>query len=946
VRHGKRLLSSVSCLPWLFVTASCLVATASEARNLDARAEVPAPRVTSPAQFFGHELGADYVLPNYRQMTGFWRKLDRESERVKVVDIGETAEGRRQLMAIVTSPENHRRLDRWREISRRLALAEGLTDETARELAREGKSIVWIDGGLHASEVLGAQQLMETVYQLVSRSDAETLRILNDCVVLAVHANPDGHDLCADWYMRNADPTKRTLAGLPRLYQKYIGHDNNRDFYASTQAETKNMNRVMYREWYPQIVYNHHQSGPAGTIMFAPPFRDPFNYHFDPLIVSGLDLVGAAMHSRFHAENKPGVTMRRGANYSTWWNGGLRTTAYFHNMIGLLTETIGNPTPMDIPFLANRQLASGDLPFPIQPQKWHFRQSVDYSVTANYAVMDLASRYRETLLYNFYQMGRNAIRKGSRDHWTITPQRIERMRSASGRVPRQTDPGSETNPPTPPSARDSAALLKQLQDPALRDPRGYILPADQPDFLTATKLVNALIETGVTVHRATKEFQVAGKSYPAGSYVIKAAQAFRAHVIDLFEPQDHPNDFQYPGGPPIPPYDSAGWTFAFQMGVRFDRILEGFDGPFEPVEGVLKPPPGRVVAARGEAAGYLLSHQVNDAFKAVNRLLGNEEQVYWLTSPFSANGKSYEAGTLYIPAGRDTLRKLERLAREVGLTFEETSVGPSGEALRLKPARVALWDRYGGSMPSGWARFILEQFEFPFEVVYPKTLDAGSLRGKYDVIVLMTGAVPERDPSRSPSDTPSANIPAEFHDRLGQITAARTVPRLREFLQEGGTILAVGTSTNLAYHLGLPVSDALAEQTASGGTRRLPREKFYIPGSLLQSRLDSSSAIAAGMPERVDFFFDQSPAFRLGAEAASKGVRRIGWYEGKTPLRSGWAWGQERLEDAASVVEAEVGRGKLYLFGPEITFRAQPHGTFKLLFNGIHLGGAERASLP
>ena len=234
---------------------------------------------------------------------------------------------------------------------------------------------MWIDGGLHANEVLGAQQLTETIYQLVSKNDPETLRFLRDVIILAVHVNPDGMELVSDWYMRNSDPLKRETNNLPRLYQKYIGHDNNRDFYMSAQNESININEQLYRQWYPQIIYNHHQTGPTGTILFAPPFRDPANYVYHPLIITGLDVVGSAMHNRFVTENKPGATMRRGANYSTWWNGGLRTSPYFHNMIGLLTETIGHPTPMEVAFVPDRQMASADLPYPIEPQKWHFRQS-------------------------------------------------------------------------------------------------------------------------------------------------------------------------------------------------------------------------------------------------------------------------------------------------------------------------------------------------------------------------------------------------------------------------------------------------------------------------------------------------------------------------------------------------------------------------------------------
>ena len=215
-------------------------------------------RITTPKEAFGFNLGDDYQLANYTQIETYWKTLDRESDRMTLHDMGKTAEGRTQWMAVVTSPENHRRLARYRDIAKRLALAEGLTDDQAHALAKEGKAIVWIDGGLHATETLGAQQLAQTVYEMVSKDDEETRRFLDDCIILFVHANPDGNDLVADWYMRSTVPEQRTLAGLPRLYQKYIGHDNNRDFYAVTQPETENIARAQYLEWFPQIVYNHH----------------------------------------------------------------------------------------------------------------------------------------------------------------------------------------------------------------------------------------------------------------------------------------------------------------------------------------------------------------------------------------------------------------------------------------------------------------------------------------------------------------------------------------------------------------------------------------------------------------------------------------------------------------------------------------------------------------
>jgi hypothetical protein len=209
-------------------------------------------RLTTPKQFFGHEIGEDYWLPNYTQFAKYWETLAKESNRFILDTIGLTAEGRPQLMAIVSSPDNIKNREKYRLIAERLSHAEGLTDAQAKALAKDGKAVVWIDGGLHATEVLGANQLIETSWQFVSQNDEETLRILNDVIIVFVHANPDGMELVANWYMRESDPKKRNMQ-IPRLYQKYIGHDNNRDFYASNQPETINMNAAMYMTWYPQI---------------------------------------------------------------------------------------------------------------------------------------------------------------------------------------------------------------------------------------------------------------------------------------------------------------------------------------------------------------------------------------------------------------------------------------------------------------------------------------------------------------------------------------------------------------------------------------------------------------------------------------------------------------------------------------------------------------------
>jgi hypothetical protein len=601
--------------------------------------------------------------------------------------------------------------------------------------------------------------------------------------------------------------------------------------------------------------------------------------------------------------------------------------AYFHNIVGLLTETIGNPTPARIPFLPQRHLPDSNLHLPIEPQEWHFRQSIEYSLTANYAVFDIASRNRENFLFNIYQMGKNSIERGSRDSWSNTPSRVQAAQAALA--------GGRGGSPED--------FKKLLRDPSMRDPRGFILPSDQPDFPTATKFINALLKTGIEVRRATAPFTAGGQSYPAGSYVVKTAQAFRPHVLDMFEPQDHPDDLAYPGGPPTRPYDNAGWTLAYQMGVKADRLLDAFDGPFEKVTGLQKPAPGRVTGTPG--TGFLMSHAPNDAFTAINRLLAADEEVAWLLS-------GPRAGAFYITSRPSTAAVVNRLASELGLSFEAVAARPDGEIRPLRRIRVALADQYGGSMPSGWTRWLLEQFDFPFEVVYPKTLDAGSLSAKYDVIIFPSGvgAALGRDGTGGTEGAGAGagaaggaggnapSVPPEYEPMVGAYTASRTGPQVRKFVEDGGTVLAVGASAmSLAQLFHLPVTNHLVEKAPDGTRRPLPPEKYYIPGSVLRMAVDPAAPLAHGITSPVDVFFDNSPVFALNPDATMKGVRPVGWFDSATPLRSGWAYGQGYLEGGVQIVEASVGAGKVVLFGPQITFRAQPHGTFKFLFNAIYL---------
>lgn len=851
-----------------------------------------AQQIKSPKAHFGFDIGDDYQLANFQQTESYFKTLSQQSDRVKYMVIGKTEEGREQCMLIISSPANLAKLDRYQAISQQLARAE-MQPAAAKALAQEGKSVVWIDGGLHSTEVVGMHQLIQTAYLLASSQDQETLKILDECIVLLVHANPDGQDLVTNWYMREASPEKRSSSLLPVLYQKYAGHDNNRDFFMLNLKESQNMARQLFIDWIPQIMYNHHQTAPAGAVVAGAPYRDPFNYVFDPLLMSGIDALGAAMSSRLNAENKPGYTAKGGSVFSTWYNGGLRTTTYFHNMIGLLTEIIGNPTPYDIPLVTNRLIPSSNTQNPVLPQRWHFKQSIDYSISLNYAVLGYAARYRDELLFNIYRMGRNSIEKGSQDHWSLSPSKVALIDSAI-----------QANKAVNPQERfpNASYIEHYFGKKELRDARAYVISADQPDFPTAIKFLNALIGNGIQVLQATEAFQVGQKYYPKGSYIVKTAQAFRPHILDMFEPQDHPDDFEYPGGPPIPPYDAAGWTLAYLMDVRFDRYLDDINGPFEALTlGEFITP---AIQKPAKSNYIVLSPQLNDAYKTVNSLL-KAGQAVW---------RDQQNGNFYIKNQPDL---------QLRLPSKAIAKLPK-EAKPVKPLRIGLWDSYGGSMSSGWLRFLMEQYQYPAELLFVPEIDAGNLHAKYDVIVIHGGNITR---SSARNQTMPTNIPAEYQAKWGQLSVDKSIPALRDFMDHGGRLICIGNSSNLAMHFDLGISDALVDKQ----NKPLTREQFYTPGSVLTAHVANNSSSTWGYGEQIDVYYSNSNLFKI----QDKAIKPLLWFGDEEPLKSGWSWGEPYLHQGVLAFEAPVGKGKLLCFGNDISFRAQTHGTFKLLFNQL-----------
>ncbi len=869
-------------------------------------------QVPAPAEFLGHEVGADHRLCNYTDMMRYFAAVDAASERVRVVDIGPTSYGQRMRMAVISSPQNLANVDRLREIA--IALAHGTAAPAAVDaLAAEGRAVVWIDAGLHATEAIAGQNVIELVWQMASRHDDEVQRILDEVVLLACPVNPDGYELIANAHRATRTEDRPGSTSTPVLYQRYIGHDNNRDFYACNQLEARAVNRVFYRTWCPQIVYNHHQTAPAGTIIFTPPFRDPHNYLVDPMVVRGIEIVSAHMNHRFALEGKPGVISRSGAPYSGWWNGGLRSTCYFHNVIGILTETFGRPEPTPIRQSLERRLPHGDYPDPVPSQTWHARQSIEYLQTANFAILDYAARHRRELLRGIWTMASRAIERGRRDHWTVTPWLVDAARLRD-------DPDSV------------------FRDPGLRDPRVYVLRPDDGDWSAAQRLVHALQRCGVDVHRARAPFTMGGAMMPAGSFVVTTDQAYRAHVLDMFEPQWHPHDVDE--GRPVAPYDAAGWTLALQMDVAVERGFDTVDADLELVAPTDTFLPAELADG---ASGWHLDPRDSHTAIAINRLLTAECAVAW-----SPRGHYAVAAS---PAASSVLRAA---AAQLGVRARAVDADTREAREPLQPVRLGLFDTYGGHMPTGWTQWLLQEFGFPVRQVWGDRVEAGELRDDFDVLVFATGLPGPRDleraaRAREPRDFDAlrAALPpfedwSDLEARATRLTGENTLPALREFVEQGGTLIALGSEVDkVVRHFALPVrvGTHVADDTAEGGERRTRREEFYVPGSLLAVEVDTAHPTARGCSPELAVMVDNGSAILEVTDPAAR-IDVVARYRPADTLLSGWAIGQHFLVGKAAALCAHVGKGRVLLYGANVTYRGQPLGSMKLLFGAILTAGA------
>jgi len=836
----------------------------------------------SPEEFFGFQLGADRKIARWDKIVDYFHKLQEQSDRIKVIDMGPSTEGNPFLLCLISSPENISNIEEIREINNRLADPGDMSEEEAEKLFGKGKAVVCQSMSLHATEIGGTQMAPELAYDLLSRNDEETKRILDNVIFLMVPCfNPDGQIMVTDWYNRWVG-TEFEGTSLPWLYHKYVGHDNNRDAFQTNTVESQYMAKIMFQDWTPQVYVDHHHMGSYGARFYVPPYVDPIHPYADPLIWREHSWYGAHMAYRLEEQGKTGVI--NGAMFLAWGHLGFHWITIYHNIAGTLTESASAKlaTPL---YIHPSQLRSGsrgnptydpqtNFPHPWPGGWWRLRDIVEQQKISGWATLDMAARNKDTALKNAYLKGK-----------------------------RQTERG------------------------AMGVPAAYIIPSLQHDPVTSAKLVDKLLLQGLKVSRAIEDFIVDNTIYGAGSYIIDCAQPKSGLVKTLLGRTIYP-DHPYTrdrDDSPMRPQDSATDTMFEFMGVRVNPV-EYIACDMEEISEVIWPE-GCFVGS--SEYGYVLDPRINDSFIAVNRLMKMGYTVSRAKNAVICNDVGFPPGAFIIRDAK--IGEMEMLADELHLSFyplcEEVK-----DTVTMMPPRIGMYQRYyGGNMDEGWTRLVLEQFEIPYKTIMDDEVKKGGLKQNYDTIVLPNDSeqmiigknIEEYYKKRFRGRRSAPNYPPEYKSGIGD----EGVEALKKYVENGGTLVCLGSSCEFAINkLDLKLKNAVEGLTS---------KEFFCPGSTLHTNVDITNPAAYGMDLDSLILFWNSMVFDIIPSGENEKYEVIASFPEREILESGWLIGEEKIKRKAAMIVAKLGKGKVVLIGFRAQNRAQTHGTYKLVFNSL-----------
>ena len=904
-------LASMVVLPLLL--ASCAAGQADQSQGRPAQPATQSD-IPAPSAHLGRPLGADFQLADWNEVSSYYRLLGERSPNVETLRAGDTAEGRDFLIMIISSAANLANLDEIKTHARTLADPRGKSPEELNAAVENGKPIVFISCQMHSTETAGSQFSMELAHTLAT-SDEEPWRSAREKLVVVIYTtNPDGVDEVTKWYRQHVgSPYEAT--DLLRLYQLYSGHDNNRDWFMLTQNETRIVTELLYKQWFPTVYWDVHQQGSNEERMFVPPYRDPLNPNLDPGIITAIDSIGSRALMDMTRAGFKGIST--GVSYDMWWNGGNRNVPVRHNIVGILTEaaSVDIATPMFLPRSELRPPSglgsyepSNQFPAPWPGGWWRLRDIINYEMAFARSLLATLNREPEIWLRNALEASQRTIETGKK-----------------------------------------------------AGPRAWLIPADNRDPGAVRRLVDVLLKTGVELSISEGELTADGRTYPAGTLVIRRDQPYSTHVKDLFDVQ------RYPEG--APPYDVAGWTLPYLLGVRRVEVMAEL-----PAEANLR----RIervedaVAVRAQDGGALSSRD-SDTWKQVFDALEGGKQVRF----------DGEQGTFDVfEASAVTSTQPERPRRD--------------EVTVTRLPRIGLYSPWSGSMDEGWMRWVLETWGVPYVSVKNEMLRAGQLGDFLDVLIVPAIGGRALDDGRAPG-----TIPDEYARGL----APEGAVAIEEFVREGGTLITFDSSSDWAIQLfELPLVNV---------TRERENRDFNCPGSVLRAiPVPDSGAMpfTADLPSSVPLFFSGSGAYRdfnererreagldprgggvggggggggtdsgtqpsaaagsgqdypgapsggaagaparggaaaVGEQAATRAAperRDAQWgprpqtllrYAPERVLLSGWIRQPEAIENRAAWVRAEVGDGAVHLFAFRPQYRGWSQSTFPLVFRAM-----------
>jgi len=876
VKRGARaLMMSGSCLSLNAAVIGLTAASAFVPTAVAAQAAVP-----TPESWFGHRMGTDRKLEPYSKMVAYYQELAKTSDRIKVVEVGKSTEGRPYLAMYISSPENLARLEEYRQMNLKLADPRGVPQEELDRIVKDGKAIVVQSYDLHSTEIGSSLTAVEFTYDMVTRTDPEMMNVLNNVITIIMPSlNPDGHDMVHDWYMKYVG-TQYEGAMPPNLYQKYVGHDNNRDAFMLNMVESQHIAKILFRDWIPEVYEDHHQMGAYSPRISIPPYADPIRPFGDPLVWREMTWYGSHMAYNLDAANLSGGI--GDAIYSGWGHFGFHWITPFHNITGMLDEsasaTLATPLYVHPDQLqgGQRNVPNNDpqmnMPNPWPGGWWRPRDIVDRQKVVSWSLVDQAAKNKEKVLRNMYL-----------------------------KAQRQTQRGAEG------------------------ETKAYVIDVKQHDPLTAIKMVNALLLQGVEVLRAPSEFVQDGHVYEAGTFVVPMNQPNMGLVRWLLGQTFFPDTPEYmrtKDDTPIRPYDMSTDAMTEFMGVESTPVSTPVTATMEKLTATISP--------RGTVEGsgpYLLDADLNDSFHAVNLLLKNGAAVKRVRTPSGAA----KVGDFIVTGASPQVA--ESIAASTGVDFASAAGVSDAGSLPVKAPRLAMLKRYrGGNIDEGWTRFLLESYDYDYTSIMDAEIKAGNLIKKYDVIVLpsdsihnMTGEpAPEGTGRRGGGRENIEGVPPEFRSGFGDAG----VKALEDFVKAGGKLVTFAQAGDLPIKkFKLPVTNVIAGKS--------PKE-FWSPGSTFWMNVNTQDPLAYGMPEKaLAIHTAECQVYEVQPNMHNDSVHVIASYVDKGVLRSGWLLGEDVIAGKAAMVSVKYGQGNVILIGFRPQHRAQAHGTYKLLFDSL-----------